>query len=84
MPDVLDRLGRGPWVWQVSNRWLVTTRNIRPRNAGMSETRRCGICGDYPSRDAAIHGAMARRVGIREQHARLLGVNAQRHKRVQA
>ena len=70
MPEVLDKSGRGPWVWQVRNRWLVTTRNLRPRNAGMSETHRCGICGDYPSRDAAIRGAMARRNGINEQHAR--------------
>ncbi len=66
MPDVLDKSGRGPWVWQ------VTTRNLRPRNAGMGETRRCGICGDYPTRAAAIRGAIARRNGINEQHARVM------------
>lgn len=73
MPEVLDKSGRGPWVWQVRNRWLVTTRNLRPRNAGMSETRRCGICGDYPTRQAAIRGAIARRNGINEHHARVMG-----------
>ena len=72
MPEVLDKSGRGPWVWQVRNRWLVTTRNLRPRNAGMSETRRCGICGDYPTRESAIRGAQARRAGINEWHARAM------------
>ena len=72
MPEVLDKSGRGPWVWQVRNRWLVTTRNLRPRNAGMSETRRCGICGDYPTQQAAIRGAIARRNGINEHHARVM------------
>lgn len=72
MPDVLDNTGRGPWVWQVRNRWLVTTKNLRPRNAGMSETRRCGICGDYPTRAAAIRGAIARRNGLNEWHTRAM------------
>lgn len=75
MPDhhVLDKSGRGPWIWEVRGRYLVTSKKLRPRNAGMSETRRCGIFADYPTRAAAIRGTIARRNDINEQHARVMG-----------
>lgn len=64
MPDTTTDAGRGPWIWKVGSRFLVTTRHLRPRNAGYQETKRCQIVGDYPTMDDALRGARARRLGV--------------------
>lgn len=59
MPDchVLDNTGKGPWIWEVRGRYLVTSRKLRPRDAGMGETRRCGIFADVPNLGTASTAA---------------------------
>lgn len=63
-PIVLDGSGRGPWIWRVRNRYLITASKLRPRDAGMGETRRCGIIADCPDIGTAVSNAHRRRAGI--------------------
>lgn len=46
-------VGRGPWVWEVGERYLITRKPVRPKNAGQREAVRCGIMADFADRTTA-------------------------------
>lgn len=50
-------MSSGPYVWKVGNRYLVTRKRLRPRNAGAIESARCHTIFDCADFDTAVKNA---------------------------
>lgn len=52
-PPIRLATGKGPWVWEVGERYLVTVNPLYPKDAGKKESVRCGIIADFADRGTA-------------------------------